>query len=330
LLNENLGLRSDASLNKSDLSKIIIRSGVNDSVAAQNFSNGRRAVVRSVKNKKELFQNFKEQNYTGLEKNEAKTLLIKKIDIVIYAIRDSEVFISTSNNSRFLHSAGRSQLNHQSIKLPDSVLHRNADRQIIEFAHIKKFYMGVSFALLLSHAGSEWPKQPGYEAGILFGFKPLKKLSIQTGLTYSQHYCTIGKDDVGKVLNIFFWPPLYSFDHTDCKRSVIGIPIQLNYYILQNSHKSLFCSAGLSSYVDLKYDYNIFLDSSGHIRSPHKSYKTKQLLASSVNIGLGYENHLKIGTIRVEPYIQIPLYKKSLDPRISSIGLRVGMNWRIF
>ena len=327
MINEKLNPTSGASLNKSIFSKGKTFSRSNVNFSTQYLTRKSNATGNSFNKKQSQIPN--ELNSKIPELDDAESFLNKKIDIGIYTIPKNEANLNISNNPLFQHLVIKSQTTHHNIKIRDSVLQNIAELQINKHTPLKKFYVGFGLGPLLSKVGTELPKHIGYDVGLLFGLKLTNKISVETGVSYSRQYCIMGKDDLKKSLS---WP-LNSFAlvHADCERSVVEVPIQLNYYILQKSRQRVFCSAGLSSYIDLKYNYDIIWESFNTPFQTTKSYHNRQLLASTVNFGLGYENNIKnLGIIRIEPFIQIPVHELSGDPPIYNIGVRFAMNWAIF
>jgi hypothetical protein len=327
MINEISKHTTGVSLNNSNILNRKTFSPSNVNFSTQYLTRKSNATGPSFNKKKSQIPN--ELNAKIPELDDTETVLNKKIDIGIYAIRNREANLNISNHPLFQHLVIQPQAIHHNVKIQDSVLQKIAEWQIIKHTHIKKFYVGVGLGPILSKVGNELPKHVGYDAGILFGLKLTKKLSAETGIGYSRQYCTMGKDDLTKSLS---WPlNSLALVHANCERSVVEVPIQLNYYILHKSRQKVFCSAGLSSYIDLQYNYDIIWEVSNSPFQTTRSYNNRQLLASTVNFGLGYENNINnLGIIRIEPFIQIPAHELSGDPPIYNIGVHIAMNWMIF
>ena len=146
-----------------------------------------------------------------------------------------------------------------------------------------------------------------YGAGI--GYKFAKKWMVRTGF-YSVKKVYGAKPTNYNPPNTFwtYYPNLVDI-MANCK--VNEIPLIVNYTLSENSKKSWFVSAGLSSYFMKKetYDYRSKSPSTGNIwtKTYTVSNEYKHYLAS-LRLSAGYEKELsnKI-SISAEPYINLPL-----------------------
>jgi hypothetical protein len=189
-------------------------------------------------------------------------------------------------------------------------------------------YVGIMAGLDLSSVrfGS---MKTGNNKGIIAGYAFNKRWSVETGLFWNKkRFLGNGSD---------FHPAGYVLPQGVEMLSVYGNnqlyewPVNVRFTILPKKH-SLFVSAGLSSYYMKTESYEYEYMYNGQPGKSFSSYKnqTKDWL-SVANIGLGYAHKLGgIGTIRVEPYLKIPIRDIGINNMaVFSTGLNVGFTRQI-
>jgi hypothetical protein len=107
------------------------------------------------------------------------------------------------------------------------------------------------------------------------------------------------------------------------------IPISLKYDFSSGRKSGWFSTAGISSYLMKKedYTYQYYYGTSGPV--PHRkvySTTTTQLFAS-VRLSGGYQHELgRIGSLRVEPYLSLPISGMGFGKvKMISTGMHVGI-----
>ena len=188
------------------------------------------------------------------------------------------------------------------------------------------FYGGVLAAPDISTVKFQSVKGVGVTAGLLLGYRFSKRLSVETGayLDVKKYYSKgeyFSKKNVSNLngvdlLNV----------NGDC--SMIEVPVNIRYNI-HNGHKNtFFATTGLSTYFMFHQSYNYEYYVNGWTGDNKYDYnKGMQNWFSIVNVSVGYEHELgKIGSLRVEPYLRIPLSGMGTGslPILSS-GLNLGL-----
>ena len=191
---------------------------------------------------------------------------------------------------------------HSSVELRNNLKNPgNLPLQNLHTSYTPHFYLGASGGILMSQIKNQELKKPGYDIGLLVGYKINKKLSVETGLLFSkQNYFASGKyynsvtgGNTAKSL--------------EGSRTAYEIPFKLNYYVLRNKTGSVFISGGVSSYIGVndKILINVGENNPG---PPQKlNYGMASYLPSYLDFSLGYDHQFgRLTHIRIEPFVEIP------------------------
>jgi hypothetical protein len=190
------------------------------------------------------------------------------------------------------------ELKFESQKSGNLSLHR------IQTNHNQGFYLGLLTGPLWSQVDHGEITKPGFDLGILTGYKINKKFSVETGLLYAEQYYSIGGKNYNRI------PGVSEAKKVESNRAAFKIPINLDYNILQNRSGNLFISTGFTSYVGVKE--NIVIHVGENISRPPQTldYGTASYIPSYLNVSLGYNYKIgKLLMLRFEPYIEIPISK---------------------
>jgi hypothetical protein len=111
-------------------------------------------------------------------------------------------------------------------------------------------------------------------------------------------------------------------------------PVNINYAFIKRSKSTAFVSAGVSSYFMRHESYVYDISYGGTYRHPQAydyDNRSSSFLAV-VNISAGYSYKLgKIGNIRIEPYIKLPVNKIGTGKLpVQSGGVYLGFTKNIF
>lgn len=192
-------------------------------------------------------------------------------------------------------------------------------------------YIGLSGAPDLSTVKFQSMKGVGATFGLLLGYSFNDRWAVETGLYLDRkRYYTDGeyfKDErlpsTDKLLNVdgtcYMWE----------------IPLNVRYNFSTNPRMKWFATAGLSTYLmsSEKYAYQAEYTSgtptwagSWNIHNP------SQYWFSIVNLSAGFEERLgKIGNLRLEPYIRLPLSGIGTGKLpIMSAGLNIGITRQLW
>jgi hypothetical protein len=191
-----------------------------------------------------------------------------------------------------------------------------------------RFYYGITAGTDFNSIKAQGSIKSGWNIGFVGGYYFNKKISIETGLRFSQkYYSTMGDYFSTKVIGPAM-PAAMKIMEVDGFSKIIEIPVALRYDFIQNYKGSFFTSAGFSSYILTKEDNEYHTYMNGAEEMMYGTYKNnKQYFAASVDFGMGYSR--KLGNrsyIRIQPYVQIPLKGIGVgDLQIMSTGLRIGL-----
>lgn len=173
----------------------------------------------------------------------------------------------------------------------------------------KHFYAGLIIGPDFSTIKLQSIKKTGLSYGFLLGYRINKKWSIEAGLLQDRkYYSTDGKYFDTKDLN---YPPSYKIEYVTGVCKMLEIPLNIRYTFYTRKRSGLFCSAGISAFFmqHESYIYDINYYGNRYSRSYEYDNKSKSI-PSIVNISAGYTYKVgKIGDLRIEPYIKLPISK---------------------
>ncbi|MBH2004787.1 MAG: outer membrane beta-barrel protein [Sphingobacteriia bacterium] len=169
----------------------------------------------------------------------------------------------------------------------------------------KNFYAGILYAQDKSSIGFESNKGQGYSWQFLAGYRLGKRWSIESGIHIEKkEYYTTGTHTNKAVLN-----PEGTILWIESESRLLEIPLTVKYDALLKQKHSLFASAGVSSYIINREDFEYEEEVYGVIQKSSVAFtKATGNLFSTINFSLGYQYKFgKIGSIRIEPYINLPV-----------------------
>lgn len=171
----------------------------------------------------------------------------------------------------------------------------------------------------------------GLSYGMGLNYKILKKLSVGTGIYYSQKKYTSDRYSYKTTVKPFAtWASYSKQIDADCK--VIDIPLNLNLQLKKTEKTGIIASAGLSSYIMLSEKYNFIYKSNPAYPSSGRQYTIKnqnEHIMSVVNLAIGIEKPLgKQNSIVIQPYAKLPLEGIGQGlTELKSFGLGFQLNY---
>lgn len=193
----------------------------------------------------------------------------------------------------------------------------------------KGFYIGAVVGPEVNQVKGQGFTRPGFSAGILTGYRFTKRLSVETGILYSnKHYFSDGKYfDMSKTGSTM--PPNMKVISLNGSSSIFEIPVKLKYDFIAKNESNWFITSGFSSYILTKESNNYLALISGVQQNLNSNYENKRgYFSATFSLSIG--NEFKIGNnqtkIRIEPYLQMPLHGIGIGAMpVYSAGLHIGI-----
>ncbi len=192
--------------------------------------------------------------------------------------------------------------------------------------------LGLSFGPDYTDAGGITNNQLGNNIGLTVGYYLTNKLSLNTGIFYS---------------NKFFWAPGQKtvtsnrsqpwtaaapppIDYINGAANIWEVPLTLRYDFAQNVKTKFFLNAGLSSYFLMKQTYiNFFY--SGQRLLAYKTYDDQQVnyWFKVADISFGFETDLGKGfSFQAEPFFKLPLTTMGVENlKLNSYGFLLSFRY---
>ena len=197
----------------------------------------------------------------------------------------------------------------------------------------KKFYIGIMGGLDATSVKFQKVENAGYDVGLLFGFSLNKKWSIETGafLDKKFYYSNGEYFNTSKI----YMPPNSEISMVDGNCIMWEVPVKLLYNFKDKGNHSWFVSTGVSSYFMTKqdYEYEYYYPMTGQSYNSYKSYNSaSNHILSVAQFSGGYTHKLgKIGELRIEPYIKMPLKGVGIGSLyLRSAGIQIGVTRKMF
>lgn len=190
---------------------------------------------------------------------------------------------------------------------------------------IPKFYTGFIVGPDLSTIKYQQINNIGYSVGLLVGYNISRKVSVETGVFYSnKKYYTEGKYFDKAKAGI---PSSVYIHDLDGGCNMFEVPVSVRYNFSTRAN-TLFATAGVTSYFMKKENYDYKAYTGGTYYDGYKSYKNSgnHFFANmQFSVGYNYQLSKKI-SLRAEPYIKVPINKIGIgNMPITSTGIYFGI-----
>jgi hypothetical protein len=193
-------------------------------------------------------------------------------------------------------------------------------------------YIGVLGAPDFSTVHYQSMKGVGTTFGVLLGYSFNERWAVESGLYLDRkRYYTAG--EYFNTEKVSMPTGYYKLLNVDGTCNMWEIPVNVRYNFSTSPRMKWFATAGLSTYLMTSENYTYQVqnnwsteDSSWHIRRPSR------YLFSIVNLSAGFEQRIgKIGNLRLEPYVRIPLSGIGTgNLPIMSAGLNIGFTRQLW
>lgn len=191
------------------------------------------------------------------------------------------------------------------------------------------FYWGVLAGPQLNEVKQQGMTKTGLSIGIPVGYRLNNLVSVESGIFYSTKYYysdgkyfNMSKPDPGMPSNM-------TVMDLEGKSNVLEIPLKFKLDVLNKQRNSFFVTSGFSSYLMTKENNNYHAMVNGTPEYMVRTYKeTNYYTAASLEFSTGIEHLLsnKKSSIRIEPYLQIPLKGIGVGAMpVTSAGIHIGI-----
>lgn len=166
--------------------------------------------------------------------------------------------------------------------------------------------------------------------GLGAGYQLNKRLAVQTGFNVSQKKYIAGEGDYNPKYGSYW--SMVEIKKVDANCLVYEIPLALRYDVLQKNKFNLYTTAGISSFIMKKedYQYDYIRDNTFYQRG--WTYTGNKNFFSVVSISAGVETMLRNGfSLLAEPSVSVPVSGVG-DGKVKlySMGLQVGLKYQPF
>ncbi len=184
-------------------------------------------------------------------------------------------------------------------------------------------YIGVFGAPDFSTVRFQEMKGVGTTFGVILGYSFNNRWAVETGLSMDRkRYYTAGEYFKKEM------PAGYTLENVDGTCNMLEIPLNVRYNFSTGPRMKWFATAGLSTYLMSHENYNYQVEYNWVTEdSMWNIHKPSQYWFSIVNLSAGFEQRVgKIGNLRLEPYVRIPLSGIGTGKLpIVSGGLNIGL-----
>jgi hypothetical protein len=187
-------------------------------------------------------------------------------------------------------------------------------------------YAGVLAGPDLSTVKWQELQNPGYSLGFVVGLRFNKRLAIEASALWDHKvYYTSAEYAETKKMNL---PGTVRVDDINGNCNMLEIPISLRYDFWKLKKGTIYATAGFSSYIMMKENYNYSADNGSYSWDANRSYtNTGTNWFSNIHLSAGYTwNWAHVGDLRIEPYLKVPLSGVGfLNLPMTSAGLYIGL-----
>ena len=190
---------------------------------------------------------------------------------------------------------------------------------------------GLSFGPDYTDAGGITNNQLGNNIGITLGYYITNKLSLNTGIFYSnKFFWAPGRKTGGSNIQPWTAAALPPIDYINGAANIWEIPFTLRYDFAQSEKTKFFLNAGLSSYLVVKQTYiNFFY--SGQRLLAYKTFDDEQVnyWFKVADISFGFETDLGKGfSFQAEPFFKLPLTTMGAENlKLNSYGFLLSFRY---
>jgi hypothetical protein len=163
--------------------------------------------------------------------------------------------------------------------------------------------------------------------GVGIGYQLTKRLSIQTGFYAGLKKYIAGPADYNAKVGSYW--NVVQIVKVDASCLIYDIPLTLRYNFLQKPSTIFYGTAGVSSFIMKREDYNYYYNRYNIYHEASKTYTGNKSLFAVANFSVGMEKRLSANfSILAEPSVSIPI--KGVGDgsvKLYSTALQVGLKY---
>ena len=220
------------------------------------------------------------------------------------------------------------------LALPKPVVADNEIQDPRTPARASKWGLSLALSPDVNSVNNMHKGELGASMGMGLSYKLGKKLSIGTGIYYSQKLYSADKTSYKVTEKPFAtWTSYAKKIDADCR--VIDVPVNLNLRISNKTSNKLYVSAGMSSYFMLseKYDF-IYNNPSPAVPTGRREYTVRnenKHILNIVNLAVALEKPLSNQvSLVIQPYAKLPLTGIGQgQTNLQSVGVGFALNYSV-
>ncbi len=193
-------------------------------------------------------------------------------------------------------------------------------------------YIGVFGAPDFSTVHYQSMKGVGTTFGVLLGYSFNERWAVESGLYLDRkRYYTAG--EYFNTEKVRMPTGYYKLLNVDGTCNMWEIPVNVRYNFSPSPRMKWFATAGLSTYLMTSENYTYQVQNNWNTEdSSWNIHRPSRYLFSIVNLSAGFEQRIgKIGNLRLEPYVRIPLSGIGTGSLpIMSAGLNIGFTRQLW
>jgi hypothetical protein len=191
------------------------------------------------------------------------------------------------------------------------------------------FYLGAFAGLDWSTVKGQSLAGPGYNLGIMGGYRFNKRWSFELAMSWVQknYFTRGGHFSMNKIESSM--PGGMKMEAVQGRLMLVEIPYKIKYDLLLKERSNLFFTAGGSTNIYVKESNKYLTRVNGVQELMQATYKDVHCsLLCAAHVSVGYERRLRNqSTLRLEPYIKFPLRKVGMGSLpILNVGLNVSIS----
>ena len=214
--------------------------------------------------------------------------------------------------------------------LQPSLVSTKTSKSAATITPLKRLEIAAVFGPDFSNVGFVSPDKTGMNIGILVGYRFTERLSVQTGLLYSQkHYTAVG-DAYKSFPGYISGNPNLKMKWVQANCFMWDMPVNIRYDWLLRQKQRAFTSVGVSSYFMNKEDLHYYY--SYYNNPAYKAWvneENKSFWMSAINLSIGFEQRIfRDLSIQAEPFMKIPVREiGSGKIELNSFGIFLSLKY---